>query len=88
MFGARLNEIRKAKGYTAQQMADLLQMQIRGYRKYESGHTYPSYENLVRIADFLDVSLDYLLGRDEFIQAHAKPVDESGTDLPACPTPQ
>ena len=68
MLSARLNEIRKAKGFTAQQMADNLNIFIRTYRKYESGHISPPLENLVRIADMLDVSVDYLLGRDKYVQ--------------------
>lgn len=70
MFGKRLNEIRKEKGFTAQQMADKLQTGIRNYRKYESGDAKPSIDALIVIADMLDVSTDYLLGRDAFIKNH------------------
>ena len=38
---------------------------IRTYRHYESGHTFPSPDTLVKIADTLNISIDYLLGRDE-----------------------
>ena len=71
MFPKRLNEIRKAKGLTAQRMADLLQISIRTYRNYESGHSSPNLDFLVQIADILDVSLDYLLCRDRFLARHA-----------------
>lgn len=77
MFYERLNETRKSKGFTAQQMADLLCMHIRGYRKYESGTTNPPLDNLVKIADILDVSTDYLLCRDDFIKAHEESAGES-----------
>lgn len=76
MFSKRLNSIRKAKGITAQQMADTLNMQIRGYRKYESGDTFPPPEGLIIIADTLDVSIDYLLGRDAWLAAHGVFFDE------------
>lgn len=76
MFSQRLNETRKSKGFTAQQMADMLQTGIRNYRKYESGHANPTLDGLVKIADILEVSTDYLLGRDNFIQSHAIPSDE------------
>ncbi len=76
MFSQRLNETRKLKGFTAQQMADMLQTGIRNYRKYESGHANPTLDGLVKIADILEVSTDYLLGRDDFIQSHAIPSDE------------
>lgn len=67
MFPQRLNETRKEKGYTAQKMADLLSVTIRTYRNYESGNSLPNLYTLVRIADILDVSTDYLLCRDEFL---------------------
>ncbi len=75
MFKSRLNETRKKKGYTAQQMADNLGILIRSYRKYESGDVMPPLDTLVKIADILDVSTDYLLCRDEFLKSHAKSVD-------------
>lgn len=70
MFSDRLNAVRKDRGYTAQQMADILHTGIRNYRKYESGDAKPTLEALVTIADTLDVSIDYLLCRDEFLAKH------------------
>lgn len=75
MFSQRLNEIRKSKGITAQQMAEHLCMGIRAYRNYESGDRFPSLENLVRIADFLEVSTDFLLCRDDFLKSHEEHAD-------------
>lgn len=71
MFGKRLNETRKLKGFTAQQMADLLSVTLRTYRHYESESSYPSLATLVKIADIFDISTDYLLCRDEFLSKHA-----------------
>lgn len=71
MFSDRLNETRKMRGFTAQQMADALRTGIRNYRKYESGDAKPTLDGLVMIADLLDVSTDYLLCRDEFLAEHA-----------------
>lgn len=71
MFHTRLNETRKSKGITAQKMADLLHINIRSYRAYESADRSPNLEILVNIADILDVSTDYLLCRDEFLSKHA-----------------
>lgn len=65
MFSSRLNQTRKSKGITAQQMSDYLQIHIRAYRKYESGDTSPNLDNLVKIADVLCVSTDYLLCRTD-----------------------
>ena len=71
MFGKRLNETRKQKGFTAQQMADLLTVTLRTYRNYESENSYPSLATLVKIADIFNVSTDFLLCRDEFLSKHA-----------------
>lgn len=71
MFGKRLNETRKLKGFTAQQMADSICVALRTYRNYESESSYPDFEKLIKIADKLDVSTDYLLCRDEFLARHA-----------------
>ena len=66
----RVNILRKQKGITAEQMARELFVTIRTYRKYESGDIALPVDILIRIADILDVSLDYLLCRDEYISRH------------------
>ncbi len=71
MFSKRLNETRKKRGVTAQQMADYLGIGLRSYRNYESGDREPSLEVLVQIADRLEVSTDYLLCRTEFLTKSA-----------------
>lgn len=76
MFNERLNQTRKAKGVTAQQMADKLSINIRSYRAYESADRSPNLEILVKIADILDVSTDYLLCRDVFLKSHGVSFDE------------
>lgn len=76
MFNDRLNKTRKEKGLTAQQMADKLCINIRSYRAYESADRSPNLEILVKIADILNVSTDYLLGRDDFLKAHVVSFDE------------
>lgn len=65
MFCKRLNETRKARGITAQQMADELGINLRSYRNYESGDREPSFDMLVKIAEKLEVTTDYLLGRTD-----------------------
>lgn len=76
MFNKRLREMRMKRGFTQQRLADSLGIALRSYQCYETGTRTPCYELLVLIADTLDVSLDYLLGRDGFIKAHAISVDE------------
>ncbi len=64
MLGKRLNRARKEKGFTAQQMADMLDITISAYRFYENGKARPTLDKLVQIADILGVTTDYLLCRD------------------------
>lgn len=85
MFGQRLNTTRKLRGFTAQYMADKLQIALRSYRMYESESRYPSLDMLVNIADLLDVSTDYLLCRDEFLQSHAVSFDGHQINLQEYP---
>lgn len=76
MFNKRLRAIRMENGLTQQNMADKLEISLNAYQKYEQAERSPSLECLVKIADIFDVSLDYLLCRDDFIQSHATFVDE------------
>ena len=76
MFNKRLREMRMKRGFTQQKLADTLNIALRSYQCYETGTRTPCYDLLIRLADVLDVSLDYLMGRDEFMKAHAIPFDE------------
>lgn len=76
MFNKRLREIRMKCGFTQQNMANQLNISLNAYQKYEQGERSPSLDCLVSIADIFNVSLDYLLCRDEFIQSHVKSFDE------------
>jgi len=62
-----LKELRKKKSLTQQECADNLGINLSSYQKYErSANTVtPSIEALIKIADYYEVSLDYLLGREE-----------------------
>ena len=68
--------MRMKRRLTQQAMADKLQISLNAYQKYEQAERSPSLECLVRIADILDVSIDYLLGRDEFLTSCGVPFDE------------
>ena len=76
MFNKRLRHMRMKRKYTQQKLADILGIALRSYQCYETGTRTPNYELLVLIADVLDVSLDYLLGRDDFMKSHGVSVDE------------
>ena len=73
MLGYRLKTLRILNNYTQQNMADKLNIALRNYQKYESDETKPSLDNLVKLADCLNVTTDYLLGR---VESHEASVDE------------
>lgn len=62
MFDTRLKEARILKGYNMKQFAELLDMPYRTYVKYERNEREPNSEVLIKIADALNVTVDYLLG--------------------------
>lgn len=72
MFGKRLREIRMQRKLTQQALADAIGVALRSYQCYEQGVREPSISLLVALADTLDVSLDYLLCRDEFIEKQGR----------------
>lgn len=63
IFAQRMRELRKEKKQT--QMAELLGIKLRAYQYYESATFYPEIPNLIKLADYFDVSTDYLLGRSD-----------------------
>ncbi|RBW69049.1 helix-turn-helix domain-containing protein [Bacillus taeanensis] len=59
----RLSQLRKNKGWSLQETADLLGIAKSTYAGYESGYRQPSLEALIKLADLLGTSTDYLLNR-------------------------
>ena len=65
IFADRLRECRKNICKTQRDIADDLGLTERGYQNYELGNREPKIETLNKIADYFDVSIDYLTGRDD-----------------------
>ena len=63
-FSIRLKELRIKKQVPQQQLADLLGISTRALRFYEDGSREPKIEGLIKLANFFDVTLDYLVGRN------------------------
>lgn len=66
IFQEKLKEMRKMCGLTQQKVAEKLGISQPSYIRYENGTAEPTLENLVKLADLFDVSVDYLLGRKEY----------------------
>jgi transcriptional regulator with XRE-family HTH domain len=65
LLGQRLKLLRSEKGVTQKDIADLLGKTSRHYQDMEAGKINVPGLTLIRLADFYDVSLDYLVGRSE-----------------------
>ncbi|HEM3552788.1 TPA: helix-turn-helix transcriptional regulator, partial [Streptococcus suis] len=65
MLGTRLQTLRIDNEKNKEELSIYLNMTVDGYSRYETGKRQPSVDNLVKLAIFYGVSLDYLLGRDD-----------------------
>lgn len=88
MFKDRLRSARIFRGYTLQKTADEIGLALRSYQKYESADSEPDFEMLVRLADLFNVPTDFLLGRDDFLNALGVSVDVPPEGPPRHPRPQ
>lgn len=64
IFSERIKRLRKNKGLKQQEIAELLGVKRNTYSDWENGKTEPSFENLIKLADLLEVSIDWLFGRE------------------------
>ena len=64
-FGENLKNVRKQRGVTQEELAEILGVSRQAISKWESGTSVPDVQLLLRIADFYNLTLD-LLVRDDF----------------------
>jgi len=64
-FAERLKELRAERQVTQLMLAQALGMTDRTFRKYEARSIDPTLSVLIALADYFDVSLDYLVGRSD-----------------------
>ena len=62
-FGEHLKEMRISFNYTQKQVASNIGITERNYQRYDANDQRPSFDILISLADFYNVSLDYLVGR-------------------------
>ena len=65
MFTKRLKSLRKEAGLTQKEIADHFKTSPQSYAQWEKGLRSPSKESLEKLAQFFNVSTDYLLGNSE-----------------------
>lgn len=63
-FKDRLRQLREDRGITQKQCAEELSVSYDNYNKWENGSS-PNFDTLVKIANFFNVTIDYLLGASD-----------------------
>ena len=71
-FGEKLQELRKKKGLTQEELAEALYVSRTAVSKWESGRGYPNIDSLKEISKFFSVSIDELLSGEKFLSIAKK----------------
>ena len=66
-FNDKLQELRKQKGFTQEELAEVLFVSRTAISKWESGREYPNIDSLKAISKFFGVTIDELLSGDELL---------------------
>lgn len=66
MIGTRLQQLRKEHKVSCRQLGKEIGLSASALSHYETGINIPSMENVLKIAEYFDVSIDYLVGRTEY----------------------
>ena len=65
ILAERLKTLREGRRIYQKEMAELLGLSLRGYQCYETDESEPKLAALIALADFYQVSIDYLVGRTD-----------------------
>ncbi len=69
-FSERIRELRRKNGMTQKALGEIIGVRQDSISIYESGKHYPEVRNLLILADYFGVSLDYLMGRTDDPEVH------------------
>lgn len=72
---SRIRDLREDHDLTQQQVADILNISQRGYSHYETGNNDVSSEVLIKLANYYNVSIDYILDRTDTKKSYPKKKD-------------
>lgn len=64
-FNERLRQLREQKRISRKVLSELCGLNSDAVRRYERGEREPTKHSLIAIADFFEVSIDYLVGRSD-----------------------
>lgn len=65
IFNERLRILREERGLTQEGMAKEMQIPLRSYHRLEADGSKTNYDTLLKIADYYEVSVDWLMGRTD-----------------------
>ncbi len=83
-FHEKIQELRKQKGLTQEELAEALYVSRTAVSKWESGRGYPNIESLKALAKFFGITVDELLSGDELLtiaEADSKEKESHFLDL-------
>ena len=80
-FNEKLQQLRKQKGLTQEELADLLYVSRTAISKWESGRGFPNIESLKAISKYFSISLDELLSGEELLAIAEKDQKEKEANL-------
>ena len=69
-FSERIKELRHKNKLSQEALGKILGLRQDSISTYESGKNYPEVRNLLILADYFGVSLDYLMGRTDDPEVH------------------
>ncbi len=72
----RIKELRLAKQINQKDLAEIIGIAQPTLSGWETGRTQIDYANLIKIADYFNVSTDYLLGREEKLPENLSEIDK------------
>jgi len=76
MIGKRLKELREEKGITQEQLGKLVNLSQQTIGHYEVNRAKPDIETIEKLAEYFNVSTDYLLGRTNNRKDSAPTLDD------------
>ena len=81
MLGEQIKKLRCQKGFTQQQLANYLHISPSAVGMWEKNRNEPDVETLKQLADFFDVTIDYLVGRETIAPTQQKIIQETAETL-------
>lgn len=76
MYFQRLKDIREDKNFTQEQIARILNMKQQQYARYEKGTNEIPFEHIIKLAQFYNVSIDYLAGLTDYSKPYKRTYNE------------